>query len=206
MSDGSKLHIAIEGCVGVGKTTLATKLAQFRNSTLMLEEFEKNSFLPAFYDDPIRNVFETEACFLLIHYHQLKEIRNAPNEIVTDFTFKKDQVFAELNFRGKLERKVFDQLYDFLSEQLAKPDLILYLKGSEDLIIDRIRNRARKIEQAINPDYFKNLKRAYDRVFLNGGNHIHVIDADHFDWLNNPTALESISSLIDSLTTHAPCQ
>jgi deoxyguanosine kinase len=206
MSGVPYLHIAVEGCVGVGKTTLATKIAEFRKTTLLLEEFEKNPFLSDFYKDPIKNVFETEMHFLLLHYHQLKELRNASKEIITDFTFEKDQIFAELNFREKSERKVFDGLYEFLKERLPQPDLILYLKGSEDLIIGRIRNRARKIEQVIDEDYFRNLKRAYDRVFLNRGDHIHVVDADHFDCLNNPAALENISLLIDSIAAHAPCR
>jgi deoxyadenosine/deoxycytidine kinase len=204
VSGDSKLHIAIEGCIGVGKTTLATKLADFRKSALVLEEFDKNPFLGAFYRDPVGNVFETEMQFLLLHYHQLKGLLSSAQESITDFTFTKDLIFGDLNFREASERKIFVQLYDFLLKRLPAPDLIIYLKGSEDLIIDRIRKRNRSIEQTIDVDYFKKLKRAYDEVFLCGASNVHVIDAGQFDCLNDPTTLVKICSVIDSVAMRRP--
>jgi deoxyguanosine kinase len=206
MSGGLKSHIAIEGCIGVGKTTLATKLAAFRKATLVLEEFEKNPFLGDFYRDPTGNVFETEMQFLLVHYHQLKGLSSSAKESITDFTFAKDLIFGDLNFREESEKKIFVQLYEFLLMRLPAPDLVIYLKGSDDLIIDRIRGRNRSIEQAIDVAYFKKLKRAYDEVFLRSASNVHVIDADHFDCLNDPTALENICSVIDSVAPRAPRQ
>ena len=203
MSGGSKLHIAVEGCVGVGKTTLATKLADFRKATLVLEEFEKNPFLDAFYSDPKGNVFETELQFLLLHFHQLKALPSSEIEIITDFTFMKDSVFGESNFHEGAEKGMFIQLYQFLLARLPVPDLIIYLKGSEELIIDRIRRRNRPIEQTIDVEYFKKLKIAYDEVFLRSATNVHVIDADHFDCLNDPTALDNICSVIDSVAARA---
>lgn len=203
MSGGSKLHIAIEGCIGVGKTTLATKLAAFRKSALVLEEFEKNPFLEAFYRNPTANVFETEMQFLLLHYHQLKTLSGSVQESITDFTFAKDLVFGDLNFRMESEKKIFVQLYEFLLSRLSAPDFVIYLKGSDDLIIDRIRKRNRSIEQTIDVEYYKRLKRAYDEAFLHNAINVHVIDADQFDCLNDPMALGKISSLIDSITAHA---
>jgi deoxyguanosine kinase len=203
MNGGSKLHIAIEGCIGVGKTTLATKLAAFRKSVLILEEFEKNPFLGAFYRDPIGNVFETEMQFLLVHYHQLKELPGSARESITDFTFAKDLIFGDLNFRVESEKKIFVQLYEFLLPQLPAPDLVIYLKGSDDLIIDRIRRRNRSIEQTIDMEYYKKLKRAYDEVFLQSASNVHVIDADHFDCINDSMAVGNVSSVINSLTAYA---
>jgi len=207
MSGGSKLHIAIEGCVGVGKTTLATKLAAFRKADLVLEEFEKNPFLGDFYRDPAANVFETEMQFLLVHYHQLKvlhnSVHNSAKESITDFTFMKDLVYGDLNFRDASEKKIFVQIYKFLLTRLSDPDLIIYLKGSDDLIIDRIRRRNRSIEQTVDVEYFKKLKRAYDEVFLRSASNVHVIDADHFDCLNNSTELEAVSLVIDSIVAAA---
>lgn len=203
MSGGSQLHIAIEGCIGVGKTTLATKLAAFRKSALVLEEFEKNPFLVDFYRDPAGNVFETEMQFLLLHYHQLKGLSGSAQESITDFTFAKDLIFGNLNFRVESEKKIFVHLYEFLLPRLSVPDVVIYLKGSDDLIIDRIRKRKRSIEQTIDEEYYKKLKRAYDGVFLRNTSNVHVIDADHFDCINDPTALGKISSVIDLLTAHA---
>jgi deoxyadenosine/deoxycytidine kinase len=206
MNNGSQFHIAIEGCIGVGKTTLATKLASFRKAALVLEEFEKNPFLSAFYSDPVGNVLETEIQFLLVHYHQLKGLHNSEMESITDFTFAKDLIFGDLNFHVESEKKIFVQLYEFLLARLPAPHVVIYLKGSDDLIIDRIRRRNRSIEQTIDVKYFKRLKRAYDEVFLRSASNIHVIDADHFDCINDPMALEKVSSAIDSLTAHAPCK
>ncbi len=206
MSGGSNLHIAIEGCIGVGKTTLATKLAAFRKAALVLEEFEKNPFLGDFYRDPIRNVFETEMQFLLLHYHQLKGLPVSVKESITDFTFAKDLIFGDLNFREESEKKIFIQLYQFLLPRLPAPDLVIYLKGSDDLIIDRIRRRKRSIEQTIDVEYFNRLKRAYDEAFLRSANNVYVIDADHFDCLNDHTALENICSVIDSVAARASGQ
>lgn len=199
MSGGSKLYIAIEGCVGVGKTTLATRLAAHRKAALILEEFEKNPFLEAFYRSPAEAAFETEMQFLLLHYHQLKRLPSFTGESITDFTFEKDLIFGDLNFDEKAEKRIFIQLYEFLQTRLQAPNLVIYLRGSENLIIDRIRRRNRPIEQIMDVEYFKRLKQAYDTMFLRGASNIHVIDADQFDCLNNPSALESISSIIDSV-------
>jgi deoxyguanosine kinase len=203
MSGGSKLHIAIEGCIGIGKTTLATNLAAFRKSALVLEEFEKNPFLGDFYGDPAGNVFETEMQFLLLHYHQLKGLSGSAQETITDFTFAKDLIFGDLNFREKYEKKIFLQLYEFLLARLPAPNLVIYLKGSDGLIIDRIRKRNRTIEQTIDAEYYKMLKRAYDERFLRNASNVHVIDADHFDCIKDSTTVGKISSVIDSFTVHA---
>ena len=203
MSGGSQFYIAIEGCIGVGKTTLATKLAAFRKSALVLEEFEKNPFLGVFYRDPIGNVFETEMQFLLVHYHQLKGLSGSAQETITDFTFAKDLIFGDLNFREESEKQIFVHLYEFLLARLSAPDVVIYLKGSDDLIIDRIRKRNRSIEQTIDVEYYKKLKRAYDAVFLHSASNVHVIDADHFDCINDPKAVGKVSSVIDSLIAKA---
>jgi len=197
MERGNRLHIAVEGCVGVGKTTLATRLASTRKSTLVLEEFEKNPFLEEFYSDPTENVFETEMGFLLLRYHQLKRLSKT-RETITDFTFIKDIVFAETNISDTAEKEMFIELYQFLLARLPKPDIILYLKGSDDLIIERIRRRNRMNEVKTDLTYFKKLKRAYDAFFSSYGGRIHFIDADHFDFLNNQNLLDEVCKIIDS--------
>ena len=199
VTGGSHLHIAIDGCTGVGKTTLATTLADARKARLLLEDFEKNPFLGDFYSDPVAHVLETELQFLLLHYHQLKQIqRSTAGETITDFTFFKDLVFAEMNFHSTAEKAIFKQLYEFLLERLPSPDLVIYLKGSDELIIERIRLRNRSIEQKIDVDYFKKLNTAYESHFSSFGGPIHVINADDFDCLNNPAALSELSAAIDA--------
>lgn len=204
MSSGSKLHIVVDGCIGVGKTTLATKLADFRKAALILEDFDKNPFLADFYRDPVAHVFETETQFLLLHYYQLKSLAKSSTETISDFTFAKDQIFGELNFHAPDEKRVFDEVFGLLNARLRQPDIIIYLKGSDQLIIDRIRQRNRSMEQTIDFDYFKRLRRAYDDFFLSGHPNVHVIEADRFDCLNDPSALVPICSVIDSLAASAP--
>jgi deoxyadenosine/deoxycytidine kinase len=197
---GSHLHIAVDGCTGVGKTTLARKLAEARKARLLLEDFEKNPFLSEFYSDPVAHALETELQFLLLHYHQLKSIRESTaGETISDFTFFKDLVFAETNLRDVGEKGVFMQLYEFLLKRLEPPDLVIYLKGSDDLIIERIRRRKRSIEQKVNVDYFKVLNRAYEGYFSHFRGQIHVIEADNFDFLNNPAALDEVCAEIDAI-------
>jgi deoxyadenosine/deoxycytidine kinase len=193
-------HVAVEGCIGVGKTTLATKLAQFRRSQLVLEQFEKNPFLEKFYQDPAETAFETESQFLLLHYHQLKAIHHsAQGETITDFTFFKDLVFANTNIADPAEETMFLCLYQFLAARLSSPDLIIYLKGSNDLIIERIQTRKRAMELEIDVGYFKKLNKAYDEFFTSSPHRVHIIHADKFDCLSGTDALEQLSSTIDSL-------
>jgi deoxyadenosine/deoxycytidine kinase len=201
MSCGSNLHIAVEGCVGVGKTTLATQLARARAAALVLEDFEKNPFLEAFYSDSVGNVLETEMQFLLLHYHQLKNLSKASaRETITDFTFIKDMVFAESNFVDPAEKEIFINLYQFLLARLPAPDLIIYLKGSDELIIERLRRRSRSIELKIDELYFRKLRTLYDAFFISYRGPIHVLDADNFDCLNSPSSLDAICKIIDSLS------
>lgn len=200
MRSAEHLHIAVEGCVGVGKTTLATKLAQLRGARLVLEDFEKNPFLPKFYGDPKRYVLETEMQFLLLHYHQLRGLReDGAREAITDFTFFKDSVFADVNFVNPAEAEMFGRVYKFLLGRLDAPQLIIYLKGSDDLILERIRKRNRSMEVEVDASYFRRLRRAYDDFFLNSELQVHVIEADTFECLHDTAALRTVSKAIDSL-------
>jgi deoxyadenosine/deoxycytidine kinase len=191
-------QIAVEGCIGVGKTTWAQLLAQLRGSKLVLEAFDKNPFLPAFYSDPVANVLETELGFILIHYHQLRHIaEQGAAETSTDFTFAKDGIFADLNFSDSSERAIFDHLYGFLAARLRAPDLVIYLRGSDQLIFERIRQRNRSMEQEIDTTYFGRLNRAYEEYFARFDGPLHVIDADRSDCLKNPELVEELSRAID---------
>lgn len=200
MKGSEHLHIAVEGCVGVGKTTLATQLAQLRSARLVLEEFEKNPFLPEFYADQRQHVFETEMQFLLLHYHQLKGVcQRSEGETITDFTFFKDLVFANNNLLETSEKEMFVNLYEFLLTRLREPEVIIYLKGSDGLIEERIRKRSRSMEAEVDMGYFRRLRKAYDEFFLQCGHRVHVIEADSFDCLRDTTALKAVSGAIDSL-------
>lgn len=194
--------IAIEGCVGVGKTTWAKALSKTRVAELLLEDFEKNLFLSDFYEDPAGNAFETELNFLLIHYHQLKNIQN-PNkrEIVTDFTLFKDTIFATLNLNAT-DVQIFHQLYDHLNRRLRPIDVVVYLRGSNELIMQRIQERNRTIEMKIEVEYFIKLNRAYNEFFTQHTRRgLYIIDADLLDCVKKPELAAKVSQDIDDILT-----
>jgi len=194
-------QIAIEGCVGAGKTTWARALASARQTCFVLEDFDKNPFLSAFYADPVGNVLETELQFLLTHYHQLKQIplrSNKVTETITDFAFFKDIIFADTNIMDHAEKRMFDTLYNFLSAKLRPPDLVIYLRGSDKLILDRIRQRNRSMEMQIDEAYFIRLNRAYEHFFSRFEGSLRIVDADQWDCMTQNEAVQEISKVIDS--------
>src|SRR5690348_10144485 len=122
------MFVVVEGCVGAGKSTVAKGLATFRRSALLLENFESNPFLRAFYDDPISNATETEFAFLLLHFHQLKStaVIASNSEVVADFHLGKDLLYANLNFKDNRLNRLFTELYDICMEKTPRPDLMIF--------------------------------------------------------------------------------
>ena len=188
--------IAVEGCVGSGKTTLAKMLRDHRKSKLLLEEFEKNPFLQEFYEQPEQHVLETELAFVMIHYHQMKTllVDHDAVETVIDFFFLKDQLFADMNIRDPKEKQVFQAVFDFLYRKVPAPELIVYLKCSDSLILRRIKNRNQASETKIDPEYFRQLNRHYNdfmgkvdipKITVNMDDHDFFADPSHIEWLSS---------------------
>src|ERR1035438_8007799 len=148
--------IVVEGCVGAGKSTVAEGLAAFRKSTLLLEEFELNPFLRAFYKDPVGNATETEFAFLLLHFHQLKGHADTTSrsEVVADFHLGKDLLYADLNLKDVRAKRLFSELYELCAEKAPPPALVIFLSASTDLVLSRIRGRERDFELEIDPGYY----------------------------------------------------
>jgi deoxyguanosine kinase len=193
-------HIAIEGCVGVGKTTLAEKLAKFRQARLLLEDFEKNPFLEEFYADPTGNVLENSLQFLLLHCHQIKQIRKIDcSEAITDFTFFKDSIFAEINLVDSSEKDIFKKVCRCLHAKYPAPDLVIYIRGSNSLIFDRIRQRNRPMELKAESSYFAKINEAYERFFSAFTGPLHIINADLHDFIKNPECVAKLSKTVDAL-------
>ena len=115
--------ISIEGCIGAGKSTVARGLAASRGSQLLLEDFEANPFLRAFYEDPVGNAIETEFTFLFLHFHQLKSVRAAAfdSEVIADFHLGKDLLYANMNLSRHPLRLVFGELYDYCVRETPIP-------------------------------------------------------------------------------------
>ncbi|MCK5832991.1 deoxynucleoside kinase [bacterium] len=162
-------YIAIEGVIGVGKTTLAKKLADRFNGRLVLERFDENPFLPDFYKNPVYNAFTTQIFFLLSRYRQLNQLHNYDlfhEAIIADYMFEKDAIFANINL-SDLEIRLYNEVARHLASEIPKPNLVIYLQASSLALMKRIRKRGRNYEKKIPERYIENLVEAYEHYFFN---------------------------------------
>ncbi|MFQ5427839.1 MAG: deoxynucleoside kinase [Thermodesulfobacteriota bacterium] len=161
-------YIAIEGPIGVGKTSLAARLADEFGGTTMIEEVEANPFLPKFYGDLKKHAFQTQVFFLLSRYQQQKEMLQQDlfgSVVVADYLFAKDRIFAYLNL-DENELTLYEQVYRLLDTSILKPDLVIYLQASTEVLIERIDKRALEFESGIDEAYLERLVDAYNRYFF----------------------------------------
>ena len=161
------MYIAIEGVIGVGKTSLVRLLQPTFQAEILLEVFEENPFLSHFYADRARFAFQTQIFFLLSRYHQQR--RAVPEALVrapliADYTFAKDALFAGINLAGD-ELELYDSLHNALAEKIPMPDLIVYLRASTDTLMQRIARRDRTYERQMERAYIHQLNTAYDDFF-----------------------------------------
>jgi deoxyadenosine/deoxycytidine kinase len=191
--------IAIEGCLGVGKSTVARGLAAFRGSHLLLEDFEKNPFLRSFYRDPAGTAIETEFAFLLLHFHQLKanKQRIGNGETISDFHLGKDLIYADLNLSDPAVRETFGDLYRLCLEKAATPDLLVSLSLTNDLLINRIRERDRDFEQEVDADYYASVNSAYEEFFSRYQGRKLSISMNDWDFVRAPELYKTLSEMVD---------
>jgi deoxyguanosine kinase len=194
------MFIAVEGCLGAGKSTVARGLAELRGSALLLENFEANPFLRAFYDDPIGNAIETEFSFLMLHFHQLKGVAQSISlgEVISDFHLGKDVLYADLNLGDSRLKHLFRDLYRLCSERLPQPALLIYLSASTELIVERIRKRSRDFELAIDPLYYAAVNSAYEALFREFAGAKILVEMDRWDFVAEPTLYGELNTLIDA--------
>ena len=153
--------IAIEGNIGAGKTTLASRLASGYNTRLLLEEFEHNPFLPKFYKDPSRYALSLELSFLAERFHQVeREMKTQDQPRVSDYYFNKSLIFARANLSGA-ELDVFERFFSILEVQLPKPELLIFLNPLTDKLQNNIQKRGREYERDIQVDYLYRIHRSY---------------------------------------------
>lgn len=165
---GDIRHIAIEGVIGAGKTTLAQMLCQRLGARLVLEEFEQNPFLPKFYEDPEHYAFQTQIFFLLSRYKQQQESFQADlfhSHIITDYIFEKDKIFAYLTLQDE-ELKLYEALLNSIEKNIPQPDLVVYLQSSAERLMSNIRKRKRKMEENMSEEYIRELNEAYNYFFF----------------------------------------
>ena len=187
-------HIAIEGPIGVGKTSLTNLLAKRFRGTKVLEDAD-NPFLDDFYKDKRGAAFRTELFFLLARHDQQKKIaqRDLFTElIIADYTFAKSKIFAHLTLDDS-ELMIYNRLYDLLWEQVPKPELVIYLQGSLDTLLKRIKKRGRAYEKAISSSYLQEISAAYSHYFYRyDETPLLVVNTNEIDFVNTPEHFEQL--------------
>lgn len=195
-------HIAIEGPIGVGKTTLTRKLADEFKARPIFEKFEENPFLPDFYRNPKKFAFQTQVFFLLGRFQQQKELAQPDlfeRSTICDYLFSKDRIFAYLNL-SEDELALYEKIYTLLESVAIKPDLVVYLVASTKVLLKRIRSRNRSYERKITPEYLEELVSAYNRYFFSyTQSPLLVINTSELDIVNSE---EDYKQLVEEIITH----
>jgi deoxyadenosine/deoxycytidine kinase len=193
--------IAIEGVIGVGKTTLARMLAPELSGETLLEVFEENPFLSDFYADRARYAFQTQIFFLLSRYrqqHQAVPDALARGPLLSDYTFAKDSLFAHLNLSGD-ELAVYEKLHGALAEKIPAPDLLVYLRADLDTLMARIAMRDRPYERGMDRGYIDSLRLAYEGFFTAyTASPVLVIDTNNINFVADPEAYAEVRERIRS--------
>ena len=195
------MYVAIEGVIGVGKTTLARLLQNSFNAEILLEVFEENPFLSDFYSDRERYAFQTQIFFLLSRYHQqrrtVQDMLSTGKNLFADYTFAKDALFAQINLKGD-ELDMYYKVHEALAEKIEKPDLLVYLQASTDTLMQRIALRDRTYERQMERSYIHELNLAYHDFFSKPFDHTPVltIETDHLNIIQNPEHLSWIENRI----------
>jgi deoxyadenosine/deoxycytidine kinase len=192
-------HIAIEGPIGVGKSSLARRLAAHLGAELMLERAEENPYLERFYNDLPGYAFQTQVFFLFQRMRQVRKLAQPgmfSKSVVSDFTLAKDALFARMNLSDE-EYHLYSQMYAQVSQQLPQPDLVIWLQATPPVLMQRIRQRGIAMEQRIDPAYLQRLCDAYAAHFRTfAGAPLMVVNSEHF---NPVERTQDFNALIDAL-------
>ena len=195
-------YIAVEGAIGVGKTSLARFLADVFKGKLILEEVEKNPFLERFYEDREKYAFQAQIFFLLSRYRQMREFMQGSlfeQWVVSDYILQKDKIFAYINLEDD-ELQLYEALYRLLGGNIPKPDLVIYLQAKPEILMQRIRKRNQEYERNISLDYLKTLSEAYNEFFFHYvDTPLLVVNTSEIDFVESPRDLEHLIKEIKSI-------
>jgi len=205
------MYVAIEGVIGVGKTTLARLLQPAFDAEIILEVFEENPFLSDFYSDRERYAFQTQIFFLLSRYHQqrrtITDLVTTGKNVIADYTFAKDSLFARINIKGD-ELDMYYKVHEALAEKIQKPDLLVYLQATTDTLMQRIALRDRPYERQMERAYINELNLAYDEFFSKPFDHTPVltIDSNDLNIIQNLEHLKQVEERIRQSLSLPPFQ
>jgi len=195
-------YIAIEGPIGVGKSSLAQILAQKYASRLVKEEVAGNPFLERFYENPRKFAFQTQLFFLLSRYRQQRELAQGDlfeAGLVCDYILAKDKIFALINLEDD-EISLYESIYKLLVSTLPKPDLVIYLQARPEVLLSRVRKRGIAYERNISLDYLRTLSDAYNEYFFHyNETPLLVVNTSEIDFVESPRDLEHLVREVKSV-------
>lgn len=193
-------HIAVEGPIGVGKTSLVNLLARRFRGTRVLEDVD-NPFLEEFYRDKRGAAFRCQLFFLLSRFDQQRKLSQRElfrDLVIADYTFAKDKIFAYVSLEDS-ELLIYNRLYDVLVEDVPKPDLVIYLQGSLDTIQKRIRSKSKAAEKAASASYLKEVADAYSHYFYRyDETPLLVVNTNDIDFVHNTEHFEALVDQVRS--------
>jgi deoxyadenosine/deoxycytidine kinase len=204
MSATTPDYIVIEGPIGVGKTSLAKRLAETFNTELLLEGAADNPFLERFYQNPRQSALAVQLFFLFQRAQQMQDLKQSDMfrpVRVSDFLMEKDRLFAELTLDDH-ELKLYQQVYDTLTIDSPKPDLVIYLQAPVEVLLERVARRGIEYERNIDRDYLQNLNDAYTRFFHQYSDApLLIVNAAQIDLVNNERDFDMLVQQVMTVRT-----
>ncbi len=195
-------YIVVEGTIGVGKTSLAELLAERLQARKLLEGPEENPFLSQFYTDMRRYAFQTQLYFLLNRFRQQQELIQFDlfkQSLVSDYLFAKDKIFAYLTLDDN-ELALYERLHPLLEMRVQKPDLVLYLQASTDVLIQRIQLRARAYERELSWTYLEDVNKAYNHFFFHySATPLLVVNTNEIDFVKHKEDFEDLVKQVETV-------
>ena len=192
-------YVAIEGTIGVGKTSLAKLISERLGAKLVLEEFQDNPFLADLYEDPERHAFQTQLWFLLQRFQQQQDLRQIDmfqNLVITDYMFVKDRLFASLNLNEK-EMTLYDSVANMMEKNVIGPDLVIFLQADTETLMRNISRRGRDFEKNMSEDYIDALNQVYNEYFFRyQDTPLVIINTNNIDFVNNKGDLDEVINYI----------
>lgn len=188
-------YIAVEGPIGVGKTSLTGLLAKEFSARRILETPQENPFLPRFYQDRKKYAFQTQIFFLLSRYQQQQELQQLDlfsQLTISDYLFAKDRIFASVNL-DEAEMTLYERIYRLLTGRIPTPDLVIYLQAKAPVLLSRIRQRTQEFERSMDSEYLQKLIEAYHNYFFHySESPLLVIDTSEIDFVRKEQDLASL--------------
>lgn len=193
--------IAVEGAIGAGKTSLVKLLEKEYGARVILEENDSNPFIAKFYEDQETYSFQTQIFFLLSRHNQYMELaqRDLFNSVVViDYLFQRDKIFAQLNLEDH-EYRLYEQIFSLIGSKAPKPDLVIFLQASTEVLLERVSKRNRVYEAFMDPDYLDSVNKAFNNFFFYySDTPLLVINTNEIDFVEKKCDLEELINKINS--------